>query len=243
MPFRNEDASPFGPLRFRARILTKEITDKVDHTMKTINIKGQARTDLGKAATRELRKAGHVPCVVYGADEVIHFSVTPLAVKDLVYTPDFNIAALDIDGKAHRAFVKDIQFHPVTDEIVHIDFLSLVEGKTVKVEVPLRFKGVSPGVKAGGKLIQRLRRIKIKTKPENLISEMLIDISKLELNQSIRVRDIDQKLDTIEVLNSPGVPVASVETPRALRSAASAAAKGAAKGAVAEVAEEEEEEA
>jgi large subunit ribosomal protein L25 len=146
-------------------------------------------------------------------------------VKDLIYTPDFKVAEIEIDGKSFRAIVKDIQFHPVTDAIMHLDFLQLEEGRAVKVEVPIRFKGVSPGVKGGGKLIQRLRRLKIKTKPENLVTEMRVDISKLELNESIRVRDVDQKLETIEILNSPGVPIASVETPRALRSAATAAAK------------------
>jgi|AntRauTorckE5430_2_1112549.scaffolds.fasta_scaffold04813_3 large subunit ribosomal protein L25 len=193
--------------------------------METIAFKGQPRTDLGKRSTKALRKEGHVPCVAYGSEDLIHFAINPMDVKDLIYTPDFKVAEIEIDGKSFRAIVKDIQFHPVTDAIMHLDFLQLEEGRAVKVEVPIRFKGVSPGVKGGGKLIQRLRRLKIKTKPENLVTEMRVDISKLELNESIRVRDVDQKLETIEILNSPGVPIASVETPRALRSAATAAAK------------------
>ncbi|MEQ8705608.1 MAG: 50S ribosomal protein L25 [Phaeodactylibacter sp.] len=205
--------------------------------METIAFTGHPRTDLGKRSTKELRKEGHIPCVAYGSDELIHFYLNPIDVKDLIYTPDFKIADVTVDGKKFRAIVKDIQFHPVTDAILHLDFLQLEEGRTVKVEVPIRFKGTSPGVKGGGKLIQRLRRLKIKTKPEHLVSEMQVDISKLELNQSIRVRDVDQKLETIEILNSPGVPIASVETPRALRSAASAAAK--AGGAAPEEEEEE----
>jgi large subunit ribosomal protein L25 len=213
--------------------------DKVDKIMETIAFTGQPRTDMGKRSTKALRKEGHIPCVAYGSEDLVHFSVNPIDVKDLIYTPDFKIAEVSVDGKSFRAIVKDIQFHPVTDEILHLDFLQLEEGRAVKVEVPIRFKGTSPGVKGGGKLIQRLRRIKIKTKPEHLVTEMRVDISKLELNQSIRVRDVDQKLETIEILNSPGVPIASVETPRALRSAASAAAKAG----TAAPAEEEAEEA
>ena len=194
--------------------------------METIAITGQPRTDLGKRGTKVLRKEGHIPCVAYGSEELVHFSVNPIDVKHLIYTPDFKIAEVTVDGKAFRAIVKDIQFHPVTDEILHLDFLQLEDGRSVKLEVPIRFKGTSPGVKSGGKLIQRLRRIKIKTMPENIVDQIMVDISHLELNQSIRVRDIEG-IDTIEIMNSPGVPIASVETPRALRSAASAAAKAA----------------
>lgn len=208
--------------------------------METIAFTGEPRTDLGKRSTKMLRGKGHIPCVAYGSEDLIHFSLNPTDVKDLIYTPDFKLAEITVDGKSFKAIVKDIQFHPVTDEIMHLDFLQLEEGRAVKVEVPIRFKGTSPGVKGGGKLIQRLRRIKIKTLPENLVSEMNVDISKLELNHSIRVRDVDQKLETIEIMNSPGVPIASVETPRALRSAATAAAKEG-EGAVAEEEATEEE--
>jgi large subunit ribosomal protein L25 len=203
----------------------KSITDKVDKIMETIAFTGQPRETLGKKSTRAIRAQGNIPCVAYGGEDAVHFTVTPNDVKDLIYTPDFKLAEVTVDGNSFRAFVKDIQFHPVTDDIEHIDFLRLTEGRPVKVDVPIRFKGISPGVKNGGKLLQRLRRVRIKTKPEHLINEMLVDISKLKINQSIRIRDIDQKLETIEILNSPGVPVASVVTPRALRSATAAAEK------------------
>lgn len=193
--------------------------------MEVIAISGQLRADLGKSATKTVRKEERIPCVLYGGDEIIHFSTTLKEVRDLIYTPDFKVAEATIDGKTYKCFVKDIQWHPVTDAIVHLDFLRLIEGVPVKVEVPLRFKGASPGVKNGGKLIQKLRRIKIKTTPEHLIGELQVDISSLQLNQSIRVRDIDRVRDNIDVLNSPGVPVASVEVPRALRSATAAAEK------------------
>ncbi|MCB0563196.1 MAG: 50S ribosomal protein L25 [Phaeodactylibacter sp.] len=193
--------------------------------MEVVTISGQLRTDLGKTATKAVRNGGKIPCVLYGGDEVIHFSTNPKEVRDLIYTPDFKVAEISIDGQVYKCFIKDIQWHPVTDEIVHLDFLRLIEGVPVKVEVPLRFNGVSPGVKNGGKLIQKLRRIKIRTTPEHLIGELNVDISNLLLNQSIRVRDIDSVRENINVLNSPGVPVASVEVPRALRSATAAAEK------------------
>jgi len=217
----------------------KSITDKVDKIMETIAFTGQPRETLGKKSTRAIRAQGNIPCVAYGGEDAVHFTVTPNDVKDLIYTPDFKLAEVTVDGNSFRAFVKDIQFHPVTDDIEHIDFLRLTEGRPVKVDVPIRFKGISPGVKNGGKLLQRLRRVRIKTKPEHLINEMLVDISKLKINQSIRIRDIDQKLETIEILNSPGVPVASVVTPRALRSATAAAEKEA-EGEEGEEATEEE---
>ncbi len=207
--------------------------------MEVVAVKGQLRTSLGKKATKAVRNEGRIPCVLYGGDEMVHFSTTITDIRDLIYTPDFKIAEVEVDGQTYRSFVKEVQWHPVTENIVHIDFLRLVEGVPVKVDVPLRFKGVSPGVKGGGKLIQKLRRVKIKTTPEHLISEMRVDISKLELNQSIRVRDIDRVRENIDVLNSPGVPVASVEIPRALRSATAAAEK-AGKGKVEEEAAEGE---
>ncbi len=193
--------------------------------MEVIAVSGKLRTDLGKTATKAVRNEGMIPCVLYGGDEVIHFSTALKDVRDLIYTPDFKVAELSIDGKTYKCFVKDIQFHPVTDAVVHLDFLRLIEGVPVKVEVPLRFMGASPGVKNGGKLIQKLRRVKIKSTPEHLVGELQVDISKLELNQSIRVRDIDRVRENIDILNSPGVPVASVEVPRALRSATAAAEK------------------
>ncbi|MCB0558197.1 MAG: 50S ribosomal protein L25 [Lewinellaceae bacterium] len=193
--------------------------------MEVVAISGQLRTDLGKKATKAVRNGGMIPCVLYGGDEIIHFSTNLKGVRDLIYTPNFKVAEVAIDGQVYKCFIKDIQWHPVTDEIVHLDFLRLIEGVPVKVEVPLRFNGVSPGVKNGGKLIQKLRRVKIRTTPEHLIGELNVDISKLLLNQSIRVRDIERGRDNIDVLNSPGVPVASVEVPRALRSATAAAEK------------------
>lgn len=192
--------------------------------METIAITGQSRTGLGKKPSKDLRNDGRIPCVLYGGQDVVHFSVTLNDVKNLIYTPDFRVANLTVDGTTYRCIVKDYQLHPLTSNLTHIDFLSLVDGQKVKLEVPVRTKGVSPGVKLGGKLQQKLRRVKVKTLPEEMVTELFVDISPLDLGQSLRVRDI-QVPAGIELLNSPSIPVVTIEIPRALRSAAAAEAK------------------
>lgn len=192
--------------------------------METIAINGQSRSGLGKKPSKDLRNDGRIPCVLYGGQDVVHFSVTLNDVKNLIYTPDFRVANLTVDGATYRCIVKDYQLHPLTSNLTHIDFLSLVDGQKVKLEVPVRTKGVSPGVKLGGKLQQKLRRVKVKTLPEEMVTELFVDISPLDLGQSLRVRDI-QVPAGIELLNSPSIPVVTIEIPRALRSAAAAEAK------------------
>lgn len=192
---------------------------------------------MGKKGARQVREQGQIPAVLYGGKEVTHFSVDPNEVKSLIYTPDFKLAEITVDGKSYKAILKDYQMHPVTDAITHIDFLRLIDGVSVKVDVPVKFKGTSPGVKNGGKLQKNVRRIRIKTTPEHLVGELMVDISSLKMGESIRVRDIDPA-DGIEIMTSPGVPVGTVVVPRAMRSAATAAAKTA--GAAPVAAEEEE---
>lgn len=192
--------------------------------MKTVAVSGQSRESLGKKASKAIRRQGMAPAVLYGAGDPVHFAVAPLSVRDLIYTPEFKLADITIDGKTHQAIVKDVQFHPVTDQIVHIDFLALQDGHPIKVQVPLAFEGVSPGIRAGGKLQQAVRKIKLKTTPDKLVDKIVMDISGLELGQSIRVRDITV-MEGVEIINPAGQPVATVEVPRALRSAATAAKK------------------
>lgn len=188
--------------------------------MNTVDIKVQGRDTEVKAST--LRADGKIPAVLYGGDINIPFVTTHNDVKAVIYTGDFKIAKLDIDGKQYDAIVKDVQFHPVTDQIEHIDFLALEKGRKVKVELPIRFKGASPGVKNGGKLIQSMRKVKVKLDPNDLVDEVFIDISKLKLGFSVRVKDIEIS-ENIEILVNPAIPVATVEVPRALKSAESQA--------------------
>jgi large subunit ribosomal protein L25 len=192
--------------------------------MQTVAIQGTLRTELGKKATKATRAEGLVPCVIYGQGGNVHFSAPTLAFRDIVYTPDFKIAEITVDGTTHRAFLKELQFDPVTDSLMHIDFVALVPGHKFTTQVPVILAGVAPGVKVGGKLMQVTRRVKIKTTPEHLVDALTVDISTLELGKSVRIRDI-QALEGVEIIASPGIPIATVEIPRALRSAQTAAAK------------------
>ncbi|MFZ1704583.1 MAG: 50S ribosomal protein L25 [Saprospiraceae bacterium] len=192
--------------------------------MVSVDIQGNVRTEVGKKGSSSDRKNGLIPAVLYGGENVKHFTVTPAAVKTLVYTPDFKLAVINIGGDTHRAILKQVQFHPVTDQIIHIDFLRLIDKTPIKVEIPLRFKGTSPGVKLGGKLIQQVRKVKVKTTPESLVHELYADISGLDLGQSLRVKDIIVPKG-IEVVNNASTPVALIEIPRALKAAAAAEAK------------------
>lgn len=184
--------------------------------MQTIKVAGNARPALGKKATKAVRNEGGIPCVIYGDAENIHFSTTHKAVKNLIYTPDFKLAEVEVDGVTHRCILKDAQFHPVKESILHLDFLKLEDGKPVVLEVPVRFTGTSAGVKLGGALQQSLRRVKIKTTPENMVDELFGDITSLGLGDAIRVRDIELP-EGVVITNAPAIPVATVIVPRALR--------------------------
>lgn len=203
--------------------------------MKSVQFTAQTREPNGKKGTKQLRAGGLVPGVLYGGDDVKHISFTAKAVKDLVYTPEFKLAEINVDGKSEKCILKDISFHPVSDEITHIDFLRLVPGHPIKVELPVRFTGVSPGVKLGGKLIQQLRKVKVKCLPEILVDTLEADISHLGLGDSVRVREI-KAIDGLEIMVEGATPIGLIEIPRALRSASAAASKAgaAAKGEVAE---------
>lgn len=187
--------------------------------METVAVNGTIRTEVGKKATKAVRKQGQVPCVIYGGDQVIHFTSAPSAFKHLIFTPEFKLAEITLDGTAYKCILKDAQYHPVTDEIVHLDFLQLIDGQNIIVNIPVAFKGVSPGVKAGGKLVSKLRTIKVKTTPDQIVNQLFVDISEVTLGSSVRVRDVEVT-DKMLVMNPGATPVASVEIPRALKSAA-----------------------
>ncbi len=193
--------------------------------MKTIALAGTLRSDLGKKSTKALRKEELVPCVVYGGKENQHFSVLAKDLRDLIYTNEFRKANIQVDGQVIEAIVKEVQFHPVTDKIMHVDFLELVAGKSLKTEIPVRLTGNPAGVKTGGVLVQKVRKLKIKTTPNNLSATIDVDVDSLNLGDSIRIRDV-KVTDGIEIMNSGGIPLASIEIPRALRSAQSTTEEG-----------------
>lgn len=191
--------------------------------MNVIKLKGELRNDFGGPISRKYRAEGKVPCVMYGGEDVVHFLVEVTDMKNLIYTSDFNLVQVELDGKEYRSVIKDIQFHPVTEMIEHIDFQQLVDGRKVKVFVPVSLYGDAVGVKDGGALVAVIRKLQIKATPENLVSELKGDISKLKLSQAITVRDMLIP-EGVEVLQDPSSPVGYIEVPRSLKSAESAAA-------------------
>lgn len=183
--------------------------------MKTITIEGHLRTETGKRATRQIRSQKNVPGVIYGGQEEVSFYAPASALKPLVYTGEFQLAQINIEGKSYRCILKDLQFDKVSDALNHVDLLELVEDKKVKASLPLKFTGTSKGVKEGGKLVTKINSINVKTLPKNLVENIEVDITELELNGNIRIQDI--KVKDMEILNSPRIPVASVVMTRQLK--------------------------
>ena len=190
--------------------------------MKTITIEGQLRTETGKKATRQLRSQGLVPGVIYGGAKEISFATSAKAFKPLVYTPDFQLAEIKLNGQTHKCILKDLQFDKVDESLLHVDFLELVEGKNVIANLPLKLTGVPVGVKGGGKLTVKMKTLRVKTLPKYLKENIEVDITNLELNGNIRVEDVKEK--NYEILNSPRIPIASVGLTRALKQEEAAAA-------------------
>ncbi len=201
--------------------------------MNTITIEGQLRTGFGKSATRQLRSQGLVPGVIYGGAQEVNFTAPAAAFKNLVYTPNFQLVDVQVDGKTYRAILKDLQFDKVSDALIHIDLLELVEDKKVIADIPLKFVGSSKGVKDGGKLVTKMKSLKVKTLPKHLKEAIEVPIDDLELNGNIRVEDV--QADNYEILNSPRIPIASVVMTRQLKQeeASAAPAAGAAPAAAA----------
>ncbi len=183
--------------------------------MKTITIEGRLRTEMGKQATRQLRSEEKVPGVIYGGAKEVNFSALATSFKTLVYTPDFQLAEIKVDGTAYRCILKDLQFDKVTDALIHADFLELVDDKKVIATIPIRFTGAAKGVKDGGKLITKMKALKIKTYPKYLKENIEVDLTELELNGNVRVEDV--KAENYEILNSPRIPIASVVLTRQLK--------------------------
>jgi len=186
--------------------------------MEIVKIKAHLREGAGKEAAKRVRRTGLVPAVMYksGGGEATQFSVEIGDYRTLVYTAKFKLAEVELDGQVHKCILKDIQFHPLTDAVIHLDFLELVPGTKFKVSVPINFIGQAPGVKNGGKFLAKLRNVKILTTPETLIAQLDADISTMELGSTIRVRDITTQAG-VNIINNGAVPIASIEIPRALR--------------------------
>ncbi|MDX6745362.1 50S ribosomal protein L25/general stress protein Ctc [Polaribacter sp. PL03] len=164
--------------------------------MKSITIKGSKRESVGKVATKALRNAGMVPCVIYGGDKPVHFSAEELAFKKLVYTPNVYTATISVDGVEVNTILKDIQFHPVTDRIIHADFYQLFEEKEITMNIPVQLTGTSPGVLNGGSLRFTNRKLKVKALPANLPDFISADISKLKVGSKLVVTSLSNEAYT-----------------------------------------------
>jgi large subunit ribosomal protein L25 len=183
--------------------------------MKSITIEGQIRTEFGKSATRQLRLEEKVPAVIYGGAKEVNFAADAAALKNLVYTPDFMVVEAKVDGKTYKCVLKDLQFDKVSDKLIHIDLLELVSDKKVTVTLPIKFTGTPAGVKAGGKLVTKIKSLKVKVLPKDLRENIELDLTNLELNGNIRVQDV--KTANMEIMNSPRIPIASVTMTRQLK--------------------------
>ncbi len=191
--------------------------------MKSVKIEGKSRSEHGKTVTRRLRSEGQVPAVIYGGKETIHFSAPQLAFRPLVYTPDFQLAEVAVDGKTYTCIMKDLQFDVLTDELSHVDLLELVDDKKVVANLPLKFTGQPEGVKAGGRLEVKVKSLKVRTLPKHLKENIEVNIDSLQLNGNVRVQDV--VADNMEIMNSPRIPIASVVMTRALKQAETEEAK------------------
>ncbi len=204
--------------------------------MKTIEIKGSLREELGKKNSKLIRKEGNVPCVIYGKEKNIHFHAHENSFKNLIYTHEAHLVKVILDGQEYNAVLQDIQFHPVTDKILHMDFVQIFDDKPVIINVPVTITGDSAGVKAGGKLVVTKRNLKVKGLAKDLPEHLTIDVTELKIHHSVKVGDL--VFDKIELLDPKITTVVSVATSRvALKTEEEEAAEAAAAAAAVEGAE------
>ena len=191
--------------------------------MQSITIVGSQRESVGKAASKALRNAGKVPCVLYGGEDTIHFSADTLAFKKLVYTPNVYTATIELAGKTYTAILQDIQFDPVTDKILHVDFYQLHKDREITLAVPIKIEGTAPGVMAGGTLRIVNRKLKVKALPDNLPDYVPVDISWMEMGNRLYITKIAQ--ENYKIMHPDNTVVCQIRVSRAALKAAQDAAK------------------
>ncbi len=182
--------------------------------MKALKLSGSLRENVGKKDAKKQRREGKVPCVLYGGKKQVKFTVPEKEFKDLIFTPNTYIVELDLDGTTYTAILQDVQYHPVSDAILHVDFLEIFEDKPVTIAVPLRYTGTSKGVLKGGRLFRKYRKLTIKALPKDLPDEIVVDITKLGINESIKISDLER--ENIEFLDPPTSVAVAVKTQRAV---------------------------
>ncbi len=196
--------------------------------MRSIEVKGSARTIAERSseqarALKEIRNNGGVPCVLYGGDEIVHFTVSAEGLRNLVFTPHIYVVDLTIDNKTVKAIMKDIQFHPVKDNVLHVDFLQIDDIKPIVMEVPVQMEGLAEGVKAGGKLVLQSRKLKVKALYTAIPEKLIVNVAHLGLGKTVKVGELSY--EGLELLNAKDAVVCAVKLTRAARGAAAAAGK------------------
>lgn len=180
--------------------------------MKKVSLSGSPRANVGSKDASALRKAGKIPCVVYGTGEQIHFSANEIDLKKIIWNPEVFNVELNVDGKTFSTIVKDVQFHPVTDRLLHVDFLAVVPGKPFKIKLPVRVTGTAEGVKKGGKLIQNFRKVSVWGTIDKMPDSIEVKIDHLDIGDMIRVKEL--ALDGIKLLEAPEAVLAAVKVTR-----------------------------
>ena len=180
--------------------------------MKTVSLSGSPRESVGKKDAKKQRREGKVPCVLYGGEEQVHFAVDALAFDKLIFTSDVYLIDITVDGKEHKAILQDVQFHPVTDRVLHADFLLAKPGKPVIIGLPVRFEGNVPGVMAGGRLIKKMRKVVVKGMVEDMPDFIMVDMSHLNIGDSVKVKDLET--DKFVCMDHKNAVVVLVKTAR-----------------------------
>ena len=191
--------------------------------MKSIEVKGSLREAVGKTTSKTLRKEEQVPCVMYGQGNNVHFYIAEKAFKSLINTPNVYIVNIDVDGTSYQTILRDVQFHPVTDRVMHADFYQIVNDAPVWVKLPVILEGSSVGVLRGGKVVQKRRYLKVKGLPGDLPEDVKIDISKLDIGKTVKVADIS--IDKLELLDPASDVIVLVKTARGVKASDLAAAE------------------
>ena len=191
--------------------------------MKEASLFGKKREQLGSSASSRLRKQGLIPCVITRKDGNVSFYSFINDFREFIYSPDTFLVNVEVEGEHYKCLVKEAQFNPLSDEISHVDFLEVTDDQVVKCELPIQLKGKSPGVAQGGRLVSKMRKLKVKGLLKNLPENIGVDISKLTMGKSIKVKEV--KVDGFDITTPPNLPIASVEVPRALRGKGAAAAE------------------
>jgi large subunit ribosomal protein L25 len=208
--------------------------------MKTVSLSGSLRGNVGKKDAKLQRRAGKVPCVLYGGSEQIHFVADDKAFSKILFTPEVNIIRITIDGKDYDSIYQEIQFHPVTDKLLHVDFLQVLPDKPVVIAIPVRIEGTSPGVLRGGRLEKKMRKLKIRALQKDLPDYVTVDISTLEIGDTVKIGDL--KVENVTFLDASNNVVVAVRTARQVVEETAAGAEGAEGAEAGEKKEEKKEE-